>query len=260
MAAEVLIVKEICDRNKSVTEHLEPNNTIIHRLCGNLFGNFMIKYFIYNKCVALIIALIIIYVIVMVIVDKFTDNTLQDCMVIHLLLILVMIIYCVFLALTANVKCLKLLCQHFEFWIKIGICVKLCICNIIMNGNDGSHDEIGKLILIQITLFLFILNFSVMDALQIPSFIKIMIGLLVAIYSSIYALYFFIKIEDNNNIKYKTIPIINCQINMISVISSSWGVISMFVWKQTVISIYNASKCQDRATIINQPVYLQWST
>eukprot|EP00483_Globobulimina_turgida_P010800 UN10821 len=167
----------------------------------------------------------------------------------------------ILLFLSVNIKAFKMITKSFDFWFKVVYMIIFVVTRFIYIQYISIHVETSRRNIfwfIYDALYGFVRLFTILlwsslDALQLPLYIKIYLGLLIAIVYSLNALFITLFAESNGDDS--IIHIGNSiSISLISYIESSIRIVAIFMWKQTILSILKKNRC----ILIKYSPFIQW--
>ena len=174
-------------------------------------------------------------------------------------LIILGIIYYILILLCMNKTATKMIITSFEFWFKLSYYVRYVIFDQIF-----YYRFIGKSIFNifdvtsnHIAFLLFMLIYSFIDALCLPIKIRnivLIIGALVWTLPAISSTY--MDLHLHNDQRYLKLWNGKFTIDLVYWIATSWRIVSIFVWRQTVLSFMYRNK--NIATLIANSIVIKW--
>ena len=187
------------------------------------------------------------------------------------------IIYCIsipltiFILLSANRKCFRLTLESFDFWLKLFYFLQFEVAQIvyyytIIDSSEwedyqiepGSVEyklDVSLYSLRSIQILLLAIGFISLDALQWKLWTKISAGIGIGILFTIDAIQytFFSDLYGNDN-SVIHIQSLDVSISVISVMASAMQILSIFIWKQVILSIIKKNRC----ILIKYSPYIRW--
>ena len=239
---------------QSITYTFNKNNTYYHSLFNHKTASRIIKI-IYSKYLAL-------FTILWTFVDliRYLISTLPFAFhVITLFLSTSTFIYLILFILTINIKILKRSVCHFVFWFKILTTVYSTIFFFILRfiylkhiTMETRNISISTEILHQCTDILVITIFSGIDGFNLSKRFKIFFGVLISVYWTCWTILASLWITDYDDLDFKLFSTFRLSIG--SIYLSSLRVLSIFVWKQTILAFIKKDRCIN----IRHSPYIKW--
>ena len=158
---------------------------------------------------------------------------------------LLVIIWFIFIALSLNRTVTKKVMQTFEFQYKILNYIRWWICNSIQTKQVHTPTDEG--------IFLVICVYCLLDALQMPLWVKSSILVIGSIFFTFLAVYFTFFV--NNDLQRFHVGDLEMTLDLTSWIASSIRILAIFAWKQTFISIFFSQK----SASIKRDVKIVWT-
>ena len=168
----------------------------------------------------------------------------------------------ILIILSVNIKCFKLIIKSFEFWFKMFYFVQYCVAQwiyyyILIDSHEWDFYTIDSKSNVQtynLEIFTFTLStirtllggliFISLDALQIKLWIKTFFGIAAAgllTFNAIrYTFFADLYGVDNSIIHVKAL---NLSISLTSIMGNALQILSIFVWKQVILSILRKNRC-----------------
>eukprot|EP01084_Bolivina_argentea_P079352 143959_1 len=236
-------------------------DTLIQDKFGIVTGTKIIQ-FLFNKLLILILALLhIVYRIWDIKMFGTWYNGVSAALFFEYRIIVVSMgmIWYLSVLLSVNQKALKLSCQTFVFWFKIVTIIKISIEDFILVyvtnyfGKDvmATLDVIGNVEL-HLAIILLIAIIGSIDGYNITLKTKLLLGIVISLYFSIWTIYITFTLKEND--KSKIIIGHNIQYSVLSSWISGYQMLSIFLWKQTILLIWN----KDKAVNISHHPTILW--
>eukprot|EP01084_Bolivina_argentea_P228592 386047_1 len=170
------------------------------------------------------------------------------------------IIFLIFALLSLNKVATKKIVKTFEFWFKMFYFVRYWICVIIYmcRINDDSFIDMLYQNVSEIAYLLFFILYSCIDGLYPLSFqFKVIVLVTGCVLISYLAVYY--TIVDNNqsideNVRCLHVLGTPTCIDLVSMKAISMRILSIFVWKQSLHSLYY----KDKSLLIRKRVTIKW--
>eukprot|EP01084_Bolivina_argentea_P178506 308557_1 len=241
------VIKEDIYRNSYT---FDVNNTLLHSVFSPLNAN-KIRNFIYHKIVASVLSFIgfIAFVLGMILrVNSEITN-----IYIITAYCLVLIPWMILLHLSFNKQAYKLCIKGFEYWIKTGYVIILCVAMLFLDSSsDNELDNIRNVVLL-IFLVLLISMIALFDAMQTSKKWKIFISAFVALMCLFNTIWWLLFAPQDNDYKI-LISMTESVISMQSLVASCWRILSIFFCKQ----LFNVWRKNGRAVAISYSPRLIW--
>eukprot|EP01084_Bolivina_argentea_P272846 464635_1 len=253
-----LIVKELKEEHTNeLIFHFNKDHTYLHLLFG-VYANKIIHSFIYNKSF-----LYPMFIIANIGFLQFFHGYIPDFFILIPAFVMWGIVFpwLILLVLSVNTKAFKMIVKSFDFWIKMLYMLLYTVTRFVYIHYYATNISEGRrhiLWFIYDTIYasvriIVILIWSSLDALQLPLYIKIYLGLLISIIYSLNALFISLYAQSNgdDSIIHLTDSI---AISLISYCESSIRIVAIFLWKQTLMSILKRNRC----ILIKYSPFIQW--
>ena len=238
---------------------LNTSNTFWHKICKFETAEKIIT-FLYHKVVATIVSILLFFHSICVAIENAPNSKSKPYMFTTAayhgpitVIDFMAIIYAISIILSSNIKAFKFSTKTFEFWFKLFYAVGSMISSLlyITMGKGIGGFEIFLHTLRYIQVLVIVILYSLMDGINIASWIKGGIGICFAIYISVYALYYTLTETIEYGVSIQSLDI---TISMLDIVASTNRVLSIFLWKQTILYLWK----HDKATIINTWIDIKW--
>ena len=247
----------------------DKTNTYLHGIFGQDNGQ-KIFDFIYSKRCFILVSLLALFGFIFEQILLSLNMLLTNVIIMQITLVL-LIPYLLFVLLSVNKRCFKLVIQSFDFWIKLFYFLQFRIAYMVYyyaltdpeqwvryqmeSGSIAYKLEIFLDSLRAVAFLLVVLLIISVDALQIKSWQKISgcvaAGVLFSFIAISYTFYTDIWGNDNSIIHIKSLDL---SISASSMMASSLQILSIFVWKQVLLSIFKRNRC----ILIRYSPYIKW--
>ena len=231
---------------------LNEDNTILHQMFSVERAECIIKY-LYHRFT---ISIALIYSVVHAVISAYEwlagghKSMVQHVGALFATIFIcdvLLIAHCALITLSGNRKAFFLCVKSFEFWIKLLYAVQVMVASsiyVIFDKHLGVWAYIGRtgryLLVVAVTVL-----YSTVDGLPLDSTIKTAFGIVFACYVSVYAVYetflghsFFFEFAGMT-------------VDILDIMASSNRVLSIFLWKQAILSTLKQGKAQIISTWIN---------
>eukprot|EP01083_Nonionella_stella_P016102 45026_1 len=237
----------------------DVNDTYLHLLFGSHYGSMIINRFVYNKRF-----LYPMFVLVNVGFLQFFREYISDLFITIPAFVMWSVVapWLLLLLLSMNIKAFKMISTSFDFWMKIIYMIIYASTRFIYVHYITIYVEESRKsmtwfiydIIYSCMRILVILVWSSLDALQLPLYVKIYLGLLISIIYSLNTLVVALHIESETDDSIIHITD-SLSISLMSFIDSSIKIVCMFLWKQTILSILRKNRC----ILIKHSPFIQWT-
>eukprot|EP01084_Bolivina_argentea_P118786 210692_1 len=238
-------------KNSMYTLHASMNNTIIHSVLNNNRARQIINFLFGRICTGFITLTIVFMTIFGVwhVVSSAVN-------IICWLFTVILGVYALLILLSLNRNITKQIITTFEFWFKLYSCIKYYVCYMIVVVY-WKIPVVGIILyhIVALVWLLLIIDYSLVDALNIQFYFKATFMVVGSIGMTVYAfIWTFRIIPDMPPI---SITIFNHEIDfdIVSIGASALRVLSIFMWKQTIASMWKKTK----STSIKQSPNIIWS-
>ena len=247
----------------------ETNNTYLHSLFGQDKGQSIYKFIYSKKCwIPLLLLVLFGWLWKWLLPTNFPWIIYKY--IAQQMATLLFLIWLIFISMSFNKKCFKLITQSFDFWIKIFYVLQLAVAVMVYlyyipdsdrdiadwertSIKPGSSAYNMRMLFLSlgypVGILATVLVISI-DAIPGKSMMKILVAIGLAIvtgYSSIVYIFY-----DRNVEIY--LESLNYSISISSILSGSSQVLSVFMWKQAIMSIFR----KDRCVLIKYSPYMEW--
>ena len=235
---------------------LSKSNTYIHYLFSNNIANKIISV-LYN---IYLIFLLLIVGIVWVIWGSLESAPWNLAYYLYkLILFSILVVHLTFVALTINKEILRKAVRHFLFWYKLIACVQQALCvwwlrYFALRDRSAGAVEISGDASAQLCTFITVFIFSAFDGYQISRRTKIWLGIGLSIIFTLLAVNatFFVDAKMKEK---ATIHLADWfSVSVVSVRASSLRILSIFLWKQTILTMIKKNQCIN----IRHSPYIEW--
>ena len=166
--------------------------------------------------------------------------------------------YATLVCLSMNMSIAKQILLTFEFWFKLLYYVRFWVCHIltvVMYQENFTFIYVLNQQFQHLSFFLFVTIYGVVDGLNISFGYKVIVLTLGSVYATAAAIFHTFRTFDND--VYKTFVIFGQQYtaDLNAFMGSSWRILAIFMWKQTILSMYKP----DVATSLFKSVKIVWS-
>ena len=227
---------------KQLTYTYIINDSYYHHLFGDKMGS-KIMYYVYHKMYW--IFSLSIYLLALI-SDSFSERIDMTAFIIFRSVAFVWgLIVAISAAIAVNKTVFNASIKHFVFWLKIGAALQVAVCAVILNvyiipNQEASVINISCDMCRYITTVVVITNFSAIDGHCCSNQIKIMIGFVGSL------LYSYRAIISSLFVDYEKDLMVNIgfvYISISSLYASALRVLSIFMWKQTILIMLKKDKC-----------------
>lgn len=241
---------------------LSRHHTFLHDLFSNQTAHKII-HILFGRIAAMIFSVMLLSGIILSVL--LWTNFLTSKVIVYLgwLLLILALIALIIALLSVNKLVIKMVSGTFEFWFKLFFLFRYFICTEIYSiKTNRYYDEYEWSFVLYINIvwtvyLLFILIYSFIDGLQISIRFRIFVLITGSMFISTLAIYHTIletNVDGDGRIIYTNIFGRKIMIDIIGWSAGSLRIISLFVWRQTIYSLYY----RDKATSINQQVSIKW--
>ena len=171
----------------------------------------------------------------------------------------VLALYGTFFALTINKGLLRKSVHHFLFWFKLIVCVQGTICVIWLRYLAFMHGKVRVLqiwsdVIGRFCTFILVFILSAIDGYQLSRKAKIYCCSGISITFTILAFINTFLVDQEMNER-ATIHLVGWfSFSIFSISASSWRVLSIFLWKQTILLMIKKNECVN----IRHSPYIEW--
>ena len=216
------------------------NETILHSVFKYSIADRIISICFNKWIVLLLLAISAIWVVI----ETFNQNAFEnDAFAIGIVAweILLIVVLSIML-LACNKKVFSLIIKEFDFWMKSYYSIGCLVANsIYIRCRDYQKYEIVYVDLASLVIVLFVTLFSVMEGLHVSWKSMTMMGCGIAIIMTLQAIWFTFAFDEP---ELYIEPINGVKFGLIAYWTYSYQIISIFLWKQTLMAIwYRGKQC-----------------
>ena len=221
---------------KNNTFHLNHSDTLLHRILGNEHITRCFIHFLLSKITIGILFIVIGFPLSFTIV--FYPEYLKATWfaVLGFTLEFVYSIYCIVLSLSCNIPMMMLIFLGFDFWVKLGYAVTAAIARSLhIRLLDYSSNEIMFWDMFSVVFIFVIIAGSLVEGYAVSFKMSFGVALVMSIISSFFAVqYTLFPGEEEKAIELWS----GASFGLLSWIGSAYRVMSLFLWKQTIMAAY----------------------
>lgn len=233
---------------------LDETNTFLHHIFSVQSAECLIKWIYHRFTIVIAFIYCVLHVIIGAYIWIGNHHSLSNGFLFALFLFdFISSTYFILLILSGNRKAFRFCMKSFEFWIKILYAFRMMIASttyvILKNQTSvwGVLDRLfGRYLLIMVATVLY----SSMDGLRLRPRIKTAFGGTLASFVTIYAVYETLLAEPYH------VQIGSFTIDLLDIMARSNRVLSVFLWKQAILSTWKQGKAQMISTWVN----IEWVT
>lgn len=169
---------------------------------------------------------------------------------------IIFMIWLIFALLTANRRCMKLILQSFEFWFKLlylsqFIIALLIYWYVLLDPDVGSTEYYLELVKVSFYYLMFIPLIVVLtsfDAFHVSLSMKTTFAAICATMASFQLILYTFYYDP------ASVELFGYEISVTSMITGSSQILSIFFWKQAILSVVKRNRC----ILIKYSPYIKW--
>ena len=268
-----LLLSKNLNQNMSTIGAVKPNqntlmvskhDTFLHSRFGTIKADKIVDI-LFGKIGICILTIILIPILIYSTLPFFTGNeqlTSKEHGAIliwsYTFLSIYLIVFNIFLILamfSLNKEIAKKVLKTFEFWFKISYVIMYGVCVDIYYFRGYEVSELIVTILLQQPAFLFVALFSLIDALNVSNRFKIIVLISWALIWSVRTIHITLVANNDLNDPFRILHLWGqTSVDLLALEASAFRVLSIFMWKQAIYSLYYKNK----STLLSKSITIQW--
>ena len=214
---------------------------------GDENGSYLINKILFSKWIAVLFVIIASVVIIGSVLSRSINEEFNWNIVFYPTEV-VILIYLLLMVLSSNMELVKQTMHKFDFWVKVLYTLRLAISTLIIVGIRMTVEDV----LSQMIYLVAILSYSMIDGIQMPYKMKIATAMLLATHYSFFAIMYTFVWDSNEFYILHIIGSLN--VNVTALVTSSFRIIALFIWKQTYKLIFKKGK----STALTGSIIIKW--
>ena len=216
--------------------HLNGSDTLLHSIVGDRIARELTKV-VFSRLTGLFYVCVgSLWTLIFAIQPSFYGEMWFD--ILEHMLQIIFILHQLLLMLSTNTYALLLIISSFDFWVKLGYVVSLGIANGVYNRRIGA-DRIVFWDIAAVQYTTMVIAGALIEGHATSWKVSFGVGLGLCTWFSYNAVYYTL---DNTFEEHELELWDGVSFGLLDFISSAWQVLSLFLWKQTLMAVYTRGK------------------
>ena len=227
---------------------ISSQNTFMHRICGYRIAD-KIMNILFSKLLIIIISLVcIIRLSIGLLWSSGVIPWSQICWIYSWIAALIMILFVIPSLLALNITTTKIILSSFEFYIKVVYALKFGICWMIYWDSTPEYKNLPYYLVFAVATLMIVLWYALMDGLQLSLRVKIGIGVTVSLWFLYWSTYSTLVLREAYLVELHFWDYYSLEIDLREWTASSCRIVTVFICKQTIYSLWRPSESTLLAT------------